>query len=185
LNFTSRLAFAALATLLAGTAVHAQEQEDKVASFNRIKGGAVYDFRYGVDGSAVSEEYFLVHVVCTDGSKSLRVMLPVSPEDDGIIFDSNGPKSTLVRKGNGYQVTFRANGRNIATSLEVKPVNDPKSNYQQQFVVRVDYGDPLWTALTSSKDGAAVMLIGQGGMSVGLSVDAKLKAALGSCGLRS
>jgi hypothetical protein len=184
MTITSRLAVAALALLLAGGSVQAQEQEDSSSSFSRINGGAVYDFKYGVDGSAVSEEYFLVHVVCTDGSKSLRVMLPVSPEDDGAVFDGNGLKSTLVKKGSSYQVTFRANGRHIVKSLELKPVNDPKSNYQEQFVVRVDYGDPLWAALTSPKEDAAIMLIGQGGMPVGLSVDGKLRAALASCGIK-
>ncbi|PZF77876.1 hypothetical protein DK847_05465 [Aestuariivirga litoralis] len=178
-----RLALAVLATLLAGTAAQSQEQGDEVSTFSRIKGGAVYDYKYGVDGSAVSEEYELIHVVCSDGSKSLRVMLPVSPEADGDVSDSNGPASTLVKTGAGYQVTFRANGRNIRKSLEVKPVNDPKSNLAEQFVVRLDYGDRLWKALTSEKDGAAVMLIGQGGRTVNVPVDNKLTAALSSCGL--
>lgn len=177
------IALAILATLLAGSAAHSQEQEDEVSSFSRIKGGAVYDHKYGVDGSAVNEQYVLTHVVCSDGSRSLRVMLPAAPEDDGTVFDSNGPASSLSRKGGAYQVTFRANGKVIRKRLEVKPVNDPKSSYQRQFVVRVELGDPLWTALTSRKDDAAVMLIGQGGMAVSVPVDAKLRAALASCGL--
>lgn len=181
---TTRIAFAVLATLLACSAAQAQEQGDEVSTFTRIKGGAVYDYKYGVDGSAVSDEFELVHVVCTDGAKSLRVMLPVSPEDDGATFDSSGPASTLVKKGSGYQVSFRANGSTLRKSLEVKPVNDPKSNYQEQFVVRVDYGDKLWKALTSSKDGAAVMLIGQGGKALSVPMDDKLTAALKSCGLK-
>lgn len=187
MNTPSRLALAALATVFSGAlsagSVLAQEGGE-VTSFSRIKGGAVYDFRYGVDGSDVSEEYELVHVVCTDGSKSLRVMLPAAPDDDGTVYDSSGPKSTLAKKGEGYKVTFRANGKDIRKTLELKPVNDPKSNYQEQFVVRVDYGDPLWTALTSRKDNAAIMLIGRGGKPVSVPMGGKLRAALASCGLK-
>ena len=148
MNTTSRFAFAALATLLAATAAQAQEQEDSASTFNRIKGGAVYDFTYGVDGSAVSEEYFLVHVVCTDASKSLRVMLPASPDDDGVVFDSDGPKSTLMKKGDGYQVTFRANGRNIAksaTQLQLDAANTAFATLLAQPNASVNFSGQMFT----------------------------------------
>lgn len=188
MDTASRLAFIALAGALAGTLAigSALAQEGgEVTTFSRIEGGAVYDVRYSVDGSDVSQQYELIHVVCTDGSKSLRIMLPASPDDDGAVYDSNGPGSTLVKKGDGYQVTFRANGKDIVKSLELKPVNDPKSTYQAQFVVRADYGDPLWAALTSPKSAAAVMLIGQGGKPVSIAMDDKLRATLRSCGIKA
>lgn len=178
-----RLIAAAAALLVTSSAALAQEQEDVAASVARIKGGAVYDYKMGVDGSSLAERFTLTHVVCTDGSKSLRVMLPVSPEDDGTVFDSSGPKSTLKKVGGTYQVTFLAAGKKIRKTMELKPVNDAKSQNPRQFVLRVDYESPLWAALVSGKPNDAVMLIGQGGMAVEVPGGPKLDAALKSCGI--
>ena len=175
------LAFALIGAA-AGTAL-ADGADEAASAFTRIEGGAVYDYKYAVDGGALAERFTLVHVVCSDGSKSLRVMLPASPEDDGTVFDFNGPDSTLSGQRGSYRVTFEANGQTIRKTLDLKPVNDPKSAYDRQFVVRVDYGDALWTALTGPKGGEAVMLIGQGGKPVFVPADPKLDAALKSCGL--
>jgi hypothetical protein len=173
-----------LAGIAAGSAAAlAQEVDEAVSAFTRIDGGAVYDLKYGVDGSAVDEEFILTHVVCSDGSKSLRVMLPASPEDEGTVFSSDGPDSTLIKLRSSYRVTFKASGKTIRKTMELRPVNDPKSLYERQFVVRVDYGDVLWKALTAKDGDAAVMLIGQGGMPVAIPEDPKLEAALKSCGL--
>lgn len=182
MRLIATLATVAGLAAMAGSAL-AQEQEDTAATFARIRGGAVYDVRMGVDGTAIAEEFTLTHVVCTDGSKSLRVMLPVSPGDDGTVFSGSGPKSTLKKLGGTYQVVFVAGGQRIRKTLELKPVNDPKSQNQSQFVVRLDYGGPLWNALTSDKPGAAIMLIGQGGMPVQVPTGPKLDAALRSCGI--
>ena len=164
---------------LAGTALAAED----AASFARVKGGAVFDYRTGVDGADVSEEYLLIHVVCSDGSKKVRVMLPASPEDDGAVFDGNGPASTLKKHGDGYEVTFRMGGSQVRKNLVVKPVNDAKSNYDRQFMVTLTYGEPLWKALLSDKDDAVRMLIGEGGMPVWVPDDPALHKALASCGL--
>lgn len=168
--------------MLSGAA-SAEDQDDAASRFTRIEGGAVYDYRSGIDGGSVSEEFLLTHVVCSDGSKHLRVMLPVSPDLDDTVFSSGGAKSTLTTLRSSYRVTFVVSGKNIRKTMELKPVNDPKSQNQRQFVVGLDYGDTLWSALTSDKPGDAVMLIGEGGMPVALPADPKLDAALKSCGL--
>lgn len=177
-------AFTALLGLCAASGAGlAQDQDEAVSDFTRIQGGAIYDLKYGVDGAPVSDEFTLVHIVCTDGSKGLRVMLPASPEDDGMVFSSDGPKSTLSSVRGTYRVTFVADGKPIRKTMQLKPVNDPKSKYDRQFMLRVDYADPLWNALTSKHEDDAVMLIGEGGKPVGIPVDSNLQAALKSCGL--
>lgn len=168
--------------VLAGAA-HAGSGDDSVSVFTRIDGGAAYDYKAGIDGGQVSEEFALTRVGCSDGSKQLRVMLPVAPEHDGTVFSSEGPKSTLTKLRSSYRVTFVASGKSIRKALELKAVNDPKSQNPRQFVVNLEYGDALWSALTSKKPDAAVMLIGKGGMPVALPDDPKLNAALKSCGL--
>ncbi len=180
-----RLVALAAAVLIAmGGAALAQEQEDVAVSFARIKGGAVFDYRMGVDGAAVTQQYMLTHVVCSDDSKALRVMLPVSLADDGTVYEMGGPKSTLRKVGGTYQAVFLADGKRIRKTMELKPVNDPRSKNQRQFEVRVDYDSPLWTALTSGKPRSAVLLIGQGGLPVAVPTDPKLDAALKSCGIK-
>jgi hypothetical protein len=179
------IASLALCISAGGSIATAEDLHEYASSFSRIEGGAIYDYKTGVDGAAVSEEYDLLRVICTDGSKSLRVMLPVSPEYDGYVSYSDGPKSTLEKKRGSYWVTFLASGRNIRKALELKAINDPKSNNGHQFVVRVDYGDRLWKALTSGEEDAAVMLIGLGGTPVIVPEDPKLDAALKSCGLKT
>lgn len=179
------IASAAIGFGLLGGAARAAGDDETASAFTRISGGAIYDYRNGIDGSTVAEDFELTHVVCSDGSKQLRVMLPVSPELDDAVFSSGGPKSTLTKLRSSYRVTFVASGKPIRKTLELKPVNDPKSQYARQFVVSLSYGDELWSALTSDAPDAAVMLIGEGGMPVALPEDPKLDAALKSCGLPS
>lgn len=162
----------------------AQEQEDWSTSFARITGGAVYDYKEGVDGTLVSEDYMLTHVVCSDGSRSLRVMVPVAPEDNDITFTMDGAASTLKKTGSTYQVVVTASGQRFTKELELKPVNDPKSHYAKQFMMRVDYGDVLWRAMVSPTPGEAMMLIGTGGTPISVPPDEKLTQALSSCGLK-
>ena len=89
-----RRIFAFIALLSVSPLAVAQEQEDFATDFARIKGGAVYDEKMGVDGSLISEQYLLTHITCSDGSKKLRVMLPLGPEDDGTAFSMDGPPSS-------------------------------------------------------------------------------------------
>ena len=162
---------------LTGAAI-AQETQDWTSNFARIKGGAVYDYKIGVDGTRVSEEFVLTHIVCTDGSKTLHVMLPYGIED-------NAPdgKTTLKKVGGTYQALFQAAGAKIRRTLELKPVNDPKAHYKRQFMVKVDADGPLWKAMTSGKQDAALLLINGPGLPLEIEPDAKLDAALKSCGL--
>lgn len=162
----------------------AQEQGEWTSAFARIRGGAVFDYREGVDGAGVRENYMLTHVVCTDGSRSLRVMLPLGPEDDGITFTMDGEASSLKKTGKDYAVVIRVGKKRLTKTLELKPVNDRASHYQSQFVMRLDYGDVLWRALTAEPAGQAVMLIGTGGTAISIPADDKLSKALASCGLR-
>ncbi len=168
---------------LAHSRAVAQEQEDTAESFSRVKGAAVYDFKMGVDGTLVSEEYMLTHVTCTDGSKSLRVMLPLGPEDDGTGFSMDGPKSTLKKKGAGYSADFTAYGKTIHKDVALKPVKDPKSHAQAQFEITLDVGDALWKAMRDPEPGKAMMMIGTGGTPVDLPDTPKFTAFLKSCGI--
>ncbi|MCA3554724.1 hypothetical protein [Aestuariivirga sp.] len=164
--------------LAAAGAALGQEQQDWTSSFTRIKGGAIYEFRIGVDGSAVDEDYELTHLVCTDGSKSLRLMLPYGPGDD-----YQGSASTLRRTANGWRVVFTANGRKFPKALELKSVNDKAAHRAQQFVVRLDHGDPLWKAMTGGDPLAARIMMNEGGLPVMIDPDPKLDKMLKSCGL--
>ncbi|MDE2384117.1 MAG: hypothetical protein KGO53_05810 [Alphaproteobacteria bacterium] len=161
----------------------AQEKEDVAESFARVKGASVYDFKMGVDGTLVSEEYMLTHVTCTDGSRTLRVLLPLGAEDNDMTFSMDGPKSTLKKSGSGYTADFKANGKTLNKAVAVKPVKDPKSHYHQQFEITLDVGGDLWKAMRDAEPGKAVMLIGTGGTPVDLPDTPKFTEFLKSCGI--
>ena len=161
----------------------AQEKEDTAESFARVKGAAVYDFKMGVDGTLVSEEYLLTHVTCTDGSKSVRVLLPIGPEDDGTVVNMDGPKSTLTKKGRSYGADFTAYGKALHKDMALKPVKDPKSHYHQQFEITLTVGDALWKAMRENDYGKAFALIGTGGTPIDLPDTPKFTEFLKSCGI--
>ncbi len=161
----------------------AQEQADFAESFSRLNGASIYDLKSGIDGSAISEEYVLDHATCTDGSRKLRILLPLGPDDDGNIYDTGGPPSTLKKKGTGYTVDFKVYGKSLQKSVQLKPVKDPKSHYHQQFEVILEVGDPLWKAMRDKSRGKAIMMIGQGGTPVELPNTSKFNEFLKSCGI--
>ena len=172
-----------IASLTLATPVIAQEQEDTAESFARVKGASVYDFKLGVDGTLISEEYMLTHVTCTDGSKVLRVLLPIGLDDADTTVNGEGPKSTLKKKGAGYTADFTAYGKTLHKDVALKPVKDPKSHYQQQFEVTLTVGDILWKAMHDAQAGRAFALIGIGGMAVELPDTPKFTEFLKSCGI--
>jgi len=172
-----------VASLVFATQALAQEQEDTSETFTRVKGAAVYDFKMGVDGTLVSEEYMLTHVTCTDGSKSVRVMLPLGLEDNDIFFSMDGPKSTLKKKGAGYTAEFTVYGKAIHKDVALKPVKDPNSHEHAQFEITLDVSDALWKAMRGPEPGQARMMIGTGGTPVDLPDTPKFTEFLKSCGI--
>ncbi len=161
----------------------AQEREDTAESFSRVKGAAVYDFKMGVDGTSVSEEYTLTHVTCTDGSKTLRVLLPIDPADDGTVLKLDGPKSALAKKGGGYALDFTAYGKTLHKDVALKPVKDPKSLYHQQIEITLVVVDPLWKAMRKNEYGKALVILGTGAAPIDLPDTPKFTEFLKSCGI--
>ncbi len=173
-----------LAALVAfASPAFAQEKEDMAESYSRVKGAAVYDFKMGVDGTLVSEEYMLTHVTCTDGSKTLRVLLPIDPEDDGTVLKLDGPKSTLAKKGGSYALDFTAYDKTLHKYVTLKPVKDPKSHYHQQIEITLTVGDPLWKAMRENEYGKALAMLGTGGAPIDLPDTPKFTEFLKSCGI--
>lgn len=175
--------FACVALLVFSASACAQEEEDTASSFTRVKGGAVYDYKMGVDGTLVSEEYMLTHITCSDGSNKLRVLLPLGPDDNGTTFSMGGDASTLKKHGQGWVADFKVNGKRLSKDVTLKPVNDPKSHYKQQYEIALEVGDVLWKAMRVQQAGEAFMMIGTGGAAVWLPDEPKLTEALKSCGI--
>jgi len=175
--------FAQVLFLVLATPAFAQEATDSSETFTRVQGGAVYDMKTGIDGSSVQDQFELTHVTCTDGSKTLRVLLPIDPDFDGVVAKSDGQKSTLKKKGSGYTVDFNASGKTIHKSLVLKPVKIPKSQHKVQFEITLEVGDPLWRAMRVIPSGAAQMMIGTGGQTVELPDTPKFTQFLKSCGI--
>lgn len=171
---------AAILVAILATPCLAQEQEDYSEQVTPIKGGAIYDEKMGVDGALISEEYMLTHVVCSKGSRKIRMMLPLGLEDDGTAFTMDGEPSSLVKTDAGYRLAFKAGSKQIVKDVELKPTNDKRSQNAAQFVVTLDKGDALWTAMA---DGTAKAMIGTGGTSVSLPSGKKFNAFLALCGL--
>jgi len=163
----------------------AQEKEDVKEDFSRVSGASVYDYKEGIDGALVSEEYLLTHVTCTDGSKTLRVLLPIGLDDVNADQSGDGPKNTLKKKGAGYTADFKADAQVFHKDLALKPVKDPKSHYHQQFEITVDVGDALYKGMRAKDAVHATALIGNGGINLELPVTAKFSAFLKSCGLKA
>ncbi len=178
-----KLVFVAALVLSLPLSAFAQEQQDFSVAFARVKGGAVYDEKIRLDGSLVTEEYLLTHVTCTDGSKRLRVMLPLGLEDNDTFFTLDGEPSSLKSSFKGFTVKFKLGRRKITKVIGLKSVNDVKSHYKQQFELSLFAGDPLWSAMRDKEAGKALMLIGTGGTSVSLPTDATFEKFLRSCGI--
>ncbi len=176
-------AFVSLVFLWTTFPVLAQEQEDFSTAFSRVKSGAVYSEKMGVDGSLISERYMLTLVTCSDGSKMLRVMLPNGPEDEGTTFSIDGTPSTLKQTKDGWNAEVAVNGKRMRKELVLKPVKDPKSLYEQQFEIKLLVGDMLWNAMRGKTPEKALLLIGTGGTPISLPNDAKFAAFLKSCGI--
>lgn len=172
-----------LASVCLAASAHAQELEDSSESFARVKGGAVYDWKIGVDGSLISEQFMLTHVTCTNGSDTLRVMLPLGPDDNETFYTMDGEPSSLQKSGNGWTADFVAGGKRIRKEVTLKPVNDEKSQNAEQYEITLRYGDPLWKAMASSEPGQAMMMIGTGGTPVGMPSGDTFNAFLKSCGI--
>lgn len=162
------------------SACAAQEQEDYSEKVSPIKGGAVYDEKIGVDGTLIADEYILTHLVCSKGSRQVRMMLPLGLEDDRTFFTMDGAPSSLVKTRDGYRFTFKAHDKNIVKDVALKPTNDKASHYKAQFVVALDKGDALWRAMAAGK---AVAMIGTGGTPVALPSGKRFAKFLAHCGL--
>jgi hypothetical protein len=158
----------------------AQELEDYAEKVSSIKGGAIYDEKVGVDGSWISDRHFLTHMVCSKGSTKLRMMLPFGLDDDGTFFTMDGAQSTLVKTRAGYQLTFKAGKKSVIKNVELKPTNDKAAYNKTQFVLVLDKGDVLWTAM---RDGKAMAMIGTGGEAVTLPSGKNFRKFLSLCGL--
>jgi hypothetical protein len=163
----------------------AQEQSDYSERFTRISGGAVYDEKMGVDGAAVSETYVLTHVTCSKGSHVLRVLLPVGLDDDGTVFNMDGPASTLQTTQKGYTAEFASYGKRMTKDMVLKPINDQKSLNKQQFEISLEVGDALWTAMRDTRGNKAMMFVGTGGLPVNLPRSKTFSAFLAACGLNA
>ncbi len=177
------IALLILVSLCLVPTANAQEAEDSSESFAKIKGGAVYDWKFGVDGSLISEQFMLTHITCTNGSDRLRVMLPLGPEDNEISFTMDGEESSLKKSADGWTVDFLVDGKRLQKAVTLKPVNDPKSQNAEQYEITLRYGDPLWKAMAAREPGHAMMMFGTGGTPVELPGGDTFNAFLKSCGI--
>ena len=176
-------AFAFVALIALASPAIAQEQEDFSETVTPIKGGAIFDQKMDVDGSLISEQHFLTHIVCSKNSKTLRVMLPLAPDDDGTTYTMDGAPSSLKQDVDNWQLTFLAYGKPVTKHMVLKPTNDKSSQNKQQFMFDVTYRDALWNAMMDKEPGKAVALIGTGGTPVSLPYGNKFDEFLALCGL--
>ena len=176
-------AFALFAVLSLAPPVLAQEQEDFSETVSPIKGGAIFEQKMGVDGSLIMEQHFLTHIVCSKGSKTLHVMLPLAPSDDGTTYMMDGPPSSLKQVGNRWEMTFMAFDKPVLKTMLLKPTNDKASQNAEQFMFDLAFGEPLWKAMTEKDFRQAIALIGTGGTPVSLPTGKKFTAFLKLCGL--
>lgn len=162
----------------------AQEQMETESTFTKISGGAIYDYKVGIDGAAVNELFDLTHLVCSRGSDTLRVMLPLGEADDATAFTLDGTPSTLKKTAKSWQLTFMAYGKPVTKTIEFKPVNDKASLHKQQLIFTVSTKEPLWKAMRDKRGNKAMALIGTGGTPVEIFDDAKLTKFFAACRIK-
>lgn len=155
----------------------AQEQEDFSAAFSLVDGGAVYDEKIGIDGSLVSEAYQLTHLTCSTGSRKVRVLMPV-PKDA-----ADEAETTLRQVKGQWQIDIKANGKVYRKDVTFKPVRDPISQFSEQAEITVEFGDPLWRALTDAKGDAFLAEAGGFGAYVSVGGTPEFKKFLAACKL--
>jgi hypothetical protein len=173
-----KLLFLAAVACVASPAL-AQEKEDFSAAVALIKGGAVYDEKIGIDGSLVSEAYQLTHLTCSTGSRKVRVLMPV-PKDA-----ADEAETTLRQVKGQWQIGIQAYGKVYRKDVTFKPVRDPISQYSEQAEITVEFGDPLWRALTDAKGDAFLAEAGGFGAYVSVGGTPEFKRFLAACKLSS
>ena len=168
-----------LGLMLVSTSAAAQEVEDFAITVKKTSSGAVLDYRIGVDGSLVSEDYFLTRLTCRKGDKSLDVMLPISRED---AVGQDG--STLRQEGNTWHLTIKAGKRQFDKVVTFVPLTDKASQLKEGVVIRLTHGDVEWKALIDPRGDQLVALTGGFGEYEGVPDDAHLRQFERHCGLK-
>lgn len=166
-------------------AATAQEQDEFATAFAKVKGGAVYDSKEGVDGASVSETYLLTHLTCSAGSNKVRVLLPVGEDEGGRDLDSGADQETTLKKGPaGWRVTLKAFGKAQDVPVVFKPVKDKASLYARQPEVTMAVGSTLWKALVHPDGNKLLVMNGGLGTPVGVTRDGNFKRFLATCGIK-
>jgi hypothetical protein len=176
-----KAAVSLFALLIAAAPCPAQEVDEFSSAFSKIKGGAVYDGKQGLDGAAITDEYLLTHATCTNGSRTVRVLVPLGKEDNETFFTLDGTPSTLKQTAKGWSLTFTAYGKPVRKNIAFKPVEDKASHYKEQIELTVRTDEALWKAMRDKDRGKAMALIGTGGTNIELPDDAEFTKFLAAC----
>jgi hypothetical protein len=164
--------------VLAGLPAQAEERDHQSFTFIKSEEGAILEVREPVRAHPLSESYRLTVLHCTEGSKSIRVLMPVDKTASLALGDS-----TLKRAKGRWSMTIKAHGKDYSERVEFKAVSDKKSRVALAAEITIIYEDPLWKALVDKAGNKFWAMNGSMGTNVFVAEDAELVKFLSACHL--
>lgn len=127
---------------LTGLSVHAEDKERPSSTLVKTGEGAVLEVREPARVHPASDVYRMVELRCTEGSKSIRVVLPVDKTASLAMEDS-----TLKRAKGRWSMAFKAYGKDYSEKVEFRAITEKRSRIALAAEITVDYEGALWKAL--------------------------------------
>jgi hypothetical protein len=161
-----------------GFPVQAEDKDHQTFSVLKIDDGAVLEERVPVRMQTMTDSYRLTQLRCTEGSKSILLLLPVDKSASLALEDS-----TLKRAKGRWSMVVKAHGKDYSEKVEFKTIADKKSKVALAAEITVDYEGPLWKALVDKSGNKFWVMNGGLGTNVSVSDEADLMKFLAACHL--
>jgi hypothetical protein len=173
-----RWIFSLAILFLTGLSAHAEDKDYSSSTLVKTGEGAVLELREPVRVHPVSDVYRLIELRCTEGSKSIRVLLPVDKAASLAMEDS-----TLKRAKGRWSMVFKAHGKDYSEKVEFRPIAEKRSRVALAAEITVEYDDPLWKALVDKSGNKFWIMNGGLGTNVSVTDEAELSKFLAACHL--
>ena len=164
--------------ILVLTAFFAQAEEKDHPTVALIKSddGEILEVKEPVRQRPLTDLYRLTELRCTEGSKSIHLLLPVDKTASLALEDT-----TLKRAKGRWTMVIRAHGVDYSERVEFKSIADKKSKVALAAEISVNYEDPLWKALVDKSGNKFWVMNGGLGFPVSVTEEAEVAKFLAAC----
>lgn len=161
---------------LTGLSAQAEEKNHHIVTLMKSDDGAVLDVKEPVHGHPSSLSYRLTQLRCSEGSKSIRVLLPVDKAASLAMGDTS-----LKRAKGRWTMMFKAHGADYSEKVEFRSIADKHSKIALAAEITVDYEDALWKALVDKSGNKLWAMNGGLGTAVSVPEETEVAKFLAAC----